>query len=166
MLDVLFYIVCVIWFWLVKRRNRQFGLYFIHSSSLFLSLQLPFWRFCLFFFPTCALFWWTIVFQLDAFSVEFILNTLLAPFLGRPLNPQAAAEAEKVLSSSLSKIEALWLKESGQFLHGSSQPSIADLCLVCEIMQLEVCSLNHRFYIIWLVLLLSWEKIQWIVGFS
>jgi glutathione S-transferase len=85
----------------------------------------------------------TNVFHLDASSVEFIQNTLLAPFFGRPLNPQAAAEGEKVLSSSLSKIEALWLKESGQFLLGSSQPSIADLCLVCEIMQLEVCSYEH-----------------------
>ncbi|KAB5564494.1 hypothetical protein DKX38_004548 [Salix brachista] len=77
-------------------------------------------------------------------SAEFIQNTLVAPFFGRPLNPQAAVENEKVLSSSLSKIEALWLKESGQFLHGSSQPSIADLCLVCEIMQLELSSSEHQ----------------------
>ncbi|XP_011022714.1 PREDICTED: glutathione S-transferase T1 [Populus euphratica] len=77
-------------------------------------------------------------------STEFIQNALLAPFFGRPLNPQAAAEAEKVLSSSLSKIEALWLKESGQFLLGSSQPSIADLCLVCEIMQLEFADETDR----------------------
>ena len=85
----------------------------------------------------------TNVFHLNASSAGFIQNTLLAPLFGRPLNPQAAAEAEKVLSSSLSKIEALWLKESGQFLLGSNQPSIADLCLVCEIMQLEVCSYEH-----------------------
>ncbi|KAG6782771.1 glutathione S-transferase T1-like [Populus alba x Populus x berolinensis] len=77
-------------------------------------------------------------------STGFIQNTLLAPLFGRSLNPQAAAEAEKVLSSSLSKIEALWLKESGQFLLGSSQPSIADLCLVCEIMQLEFADETDR----------------------
>ena len=40
--------------------------------------------------------------------------------------------------SSLSKIESVWLKGNGKFLLGSSQPSIADLSLVCEIMQLEV----------------------------
>ena len=39
---------------------------------------------------------------------------------------------------SLSKIESVWLKGNGKFLLGSSQPSIADLSLVCEIMQLEV----------------------------
>ncbi|KAJ6933594.1 glutathione S-transferase T1-like [Populus alba x Populus x berolinensis] len=77
-------------------------------------------------------------------STGFIQNTLLAPLFGQPLNPQAAAEAEKVLSSSLSKIEALWLKESGQFLLGSNQPSIADLCLVCEIMQLEFADETDR----------------------
>lgn len=77
-------------------------------------------------------------------STGFIQNTLLAPLFGRPLNPQAAAEAEKVLSSSLSKIEAMWLKESGQFLLGSNQPSIADLCLVCEIMQLEFADETDR----------------------
>lgn len=36
------------------------------------------------------------------------------------------------------KIESVWLKGKGRFLLGSFQPSIADLSLVCEIMQLEV----------------------------
>ncbi|KAI8569517.1 hypothetical protein RHMOL_Rhmol02G0284700 [Rhododendron molle] len=62
----------------------------------------------------------------------------LAPKLGRPPNPQVAAEAEKLLCESLEKIETVWLKESGPFLLGNSEPSIADLSLVCEIMQLEV----------------------------
>ncbi|CAK7335522.1 unnamed protein product [Dovyalis caffra] len=84
------------------------------------------------------------VFQFDASSAGFVQNTVLAPVFGRPLNPQAAAEAEKVLSSSLSKIEAMWLKESGRFLLGSSQPSIADLSLVCEIMQLEFVDETDR----------------------
>ena len=79
------------------------------------------------------------VFELDSsFSAKFVLNTVLAPFLGLPPNPQAAAEAEKLLSKSLSKIESFWLKGSGRFLLGGNQPSIADLSLVCEIMQLEV----------------------------
>lgn len=71
-------------------------------------------------------------------SVGYVLNSTLAPALGLPLNPEAAAEAEKVLSSSLRKIESVWLKGKGRFLLGGFQPSIADLSLVCEIMQLEV----------------------------
>ena len=46
--------------------------------------------------------------------------------------------------SSLSKIESVWLKGNGKFLLGSSQPSIADLSLVCEIMQLEVLGLKLK----------------------
>lgn len=68
----------------------------------------------------------------------YVINTTLAPALGFPLNLQAAAKAEKILDASLSKIESIWLKGSGKFLLGSNQPSIADLSLVCEIMQLEV----------------------------
>lgn len=67
-----------------------------------------------------------------------MLNTVLGPALGIKPNPEAAAQAEKLLLSSLSKIESIWLKGNGKFLLGSSQPSIADLSLVCEIMQLEV----------------------------
>jgi hypothetical protein len=58
--------------------------------------------------------------------------------LGLPLNKEAAAEAEKVLTSSLSTIENIWLKGDGQYLLGGFRPSIADLSLVCEIMQLQV----------------------------
>ena len=72
------------------------------------------------------------------FSVAFVLNTTLGPALGLKLNPQAAVEGEKLLSASLEKIESIWLKGNGRFLLGSSQPSIADLSLVCELMQLEV----------------------------
>lgn len=71
-------------------------------------------------------------------AVTYVLNSTLAPALGLPLNPNAAAEAEKLLSVSLAQIESVWLKGNGRFLLGSSQPSMADLSLVCEIMQLEV----------------------------
>ncbi|XP_043692142.1 glutathione S-transferase T1-like [Telopea speciosissima] len=71
-------------------------------------------------------------------TVTLIRNSVLASAFGLPLNPQAAAEGEKILTSSLSKIESVWLGENGKFLLGSSQPSIADLSLVCEIMQLEL----------------------------
>ncbi|KDP25451.1 hypothetical protein JCGZ_20607 [Jatropha curcas] len=75
---------------------------------------------------------------------KYVVNTALAPALGLPLNPRAAAKAEEVLLSSLSKIESFWLKGSGRFLVGSNQPSIADLSLVCEIMQLEVLDEKDR----------------------
>lgn len=71
-------------------------------------------------------------------SVKYLLNTVLAPVFGLPLNPEAAAEGEELLSSSLYKIESIWLKGNGRFLLGGNQPSIADLSLACEIMQLEV----------------------------
>ncbi|KAL5537870.1 hypothetical protein UlMin_046331 [Ulmus minor] len=71
-------------------------------------------------------------------AVAYVGNTVLGPALGRPLNPQAAAEGEKLLSYSLSKIESFWLKGNSKFLLGGLQPTIADLSLVCEIMQLEV----------------------------
>ncbi|KAI4372236.1 hypothetical protein MLD38_010491 [Melastoma candidum] len=67
-----------------------------------------------------------------------------APALGLPLNPQAVAEAEKVLSSSLLKLETIWLKGKGPFLLGGFQPMIADLSLVCELMQLEVVEEETR----------------------
>lgn len=77
-------------------------------------------------------------------AVTLMVNGLLGPALGRPLNPEAAAEGEKLLCSSLSKIESVWLKGNNKFLIGSSGPSIADLSLVCEIMQLELLDEDHR----------------------
>ncbi|KAI0493734.1 hypothetical protein KFK09_023858 [Dendrobium nobile] len=71
-------------------------------------------------------------------SVTFVMNTVLAPIFGRTLNPQAATEAEKLLSSSFSNIESMWLSGDANFLLGNPHPSIADLSLVCEIMQSEL----------------------------
>ncbi|KAL5994349.1 Glutathione S-transferase theta-1 [Asimina triloba] len=76
--------------------------------------------------------------------IPLVLNSVLGPALGLPLNPQAAAEAEKLVSSSLQKIESTWLEEKAKFLLGSLQPSIADLSLVCEIMQLELLDEKDR----------------------
>ncbi|KAM0046158.1 putative glutathione transferase [Helianthus debilis subsp. tardiflorus] len=74
-----------------------------------------------------------------------VWNTILAPRNGLPLKYPLVAEESVV--RSLSKLEDFWLKD-GQFLVGSSQPSIADISLVCEIMQLEV----KKYYIsTWLV---------------
>ncbi|KAI3958446.1 hypothetical protein MKW98_011134 [Papaver atlanticum] len=71
-------------------------------------------------------------------GVGFVLYTILGPLIGVPINPKAAAEAEKVLTSSLSNIESVWLNENGNFLLGNKEPSIADISLVCEIMEFEV----------------------------
>ncbi|KAK7369676.1 hypothetical protein VNO80_11719 [Phaseolus coccineus] len=77
-------------------------------------------------------------------TVSYVINTVLGPATGRPLNPKTAAEAEKVLFSSLSNLEDIWLYGDGRFLLGGSQPSIADLSLVCELMQLEVLDEKDR----------------------
>ncbi|KAH1251442.1 Glutathione S-transferase T1 [Glycine max] len=77
-------------------------------------------------------------------AASFVLNTVLAPLLGLRANQQAAAEAEKILISSLSTIENIWLKGNGQYLLGGLRPSIADLSLVCEIMQLELLDEKDR----------------------
>lgn len=91
-------------------------------------------------------------------AVNYVSNTVLGPALGRPLNPEAAAEAEKVLLSSLSKLEDIWLNGDGHFLLGGFQPSIADLSLVCELTQLEVLDEKDRDRI-----LFPYKKVlQWI----
>lgn len=72
------------------------------------------------------------------FSAGYVFNTILAPAFGLPLNPQAAAEGKNLLSASLATIDTYWLQKDGSFLLGNSQPSLADLSLVCEIMQLQV----------------------------
>ncbi|KAJ4849483.1 Glutathione S-transferase T1 [Turnera subulata] len=71
-------------------------------------------------------------------TVECVLKRTLGSLLGVPLNPQAAAKAEKVVLSSLFEIETALLEGSGRFLLGRSEPSIADLSLVCVVMHLQV----------------------------
>ncbi|KAI3985305.1 hypothetical protein MKX01_033619 [Papaver californicum] len=58
--------------------------------------------------------------------------------------PGVADHCEKILTSSLSQIESVWLNGNGNFLLGNSQPSIADLSLVCEIMQFEILHEKDR----------------------
>lgn len=84
--------------------------------------------------------------QLLLCSARYVFSSTLATAFGLPLNPKAAAEAEKVLLASLDKIESFWLQRNGRFLLGSSQPSIADISLVCEIMQLEVEKLSSLWF--------------------
>lgn len=77
-------------------------------------------------------------------AVTFVLNTVLGPSLGLPTSPEAAKEGEKLLVRSLRTIEYVWLKGDAKFLNGNPQPSIADLSLVCEIMQLEFVGDDRR----------------------
>nr|XP_043607248.1 glutathione S-transferase T1-like [Erigeron canadensis] len=72
-------------------------------------------------------------------SVGVLTNLMLLPLRGAPLDTKATEEAEKTLEKSLSIIESFWLKD-GPFLVGRSQPSIADLCLISEIMELQLLS--------------------------
>lgn len=71
-------------------------------------------------------------------AMGYLLNTILAPARGLTMNPQSAIECEKILSSALSVLESSWLKDSQKFLLGNDQPTIADLSVVCELMQFEV----------------------------
>ncbi|GKB29155.1 glutathione S-transferase T1-like protein [Tanacetum coccineum] len=92
-------------------------------------------------------------------TVGLVFNTIVGPLKGLPPNPEAAKDGEKLLVKSLSKLENFWL-EDGPFLVGSSQPSIADISLVCEIMQLELLSMKDRDRI-----LSPYKKVvQWIEG--
>ncbi|KAG8046997.1 hypothetical protein GUJ93_ZPchr0008g13732 [Zizania palustris] len=77
-------------------------------------------------------------------AATFVLNTVLAPYLGLPSSHEAAKQAEKLLLKSLTRIESIWLKGDAKFLMGNPQPSIADLSLVCEIMQLEILGDSAR----------------------
>lgn len=58
--------------------------------------------------------------------------------LGGKEDPRAAAEGLCILKQSLEVMETVWLQEGYPFLAGCRQPSIADLSLICEIMQLQV----------------------------
>ncbi|KAG8374928.1 hypothetical protein BUALT_Bualt10G0046600 [Buddleja alternifolia] len=77
-------------------------------------------------------------------SVGYIFNSIIGLAFGLPSNPEAAAKGEKLLSASLQTIESFWLNGDGPFLLGNSKPSVADLALVCEIMQIEVADENDR----------------------
>ncbi|KAL5660328.1 hypothetical protein ACJX0J_027453, partial [Zea mays] len=71
-------------------------------------------------------------------AATLVMHTALAPFLGLTTSHEAVKQAEKLVMQSLGVIESVWLKGDAKFLLGSPQPSIADLSLVCEIMQLEI----------------------------
>ncbi|XP_065039374.1 glutathione S-transferase T1-like [Musa acuminata AAA Group] len=77
-------------------------------------------------------------------ALNYCINSALGPVRSLPLNPQAAIEDEKILSASLSKLESVWLKGDAKFLLGNLRPSVADLSLACEIMQLEVVDEKDR----------------------
>ena len=71
-------------------------------------------------------------------AVTLVFNRVLAPRLGGKGDPRATAEGLSILKQSLEVMETVWLQEGYPFLAGCRQPSIADLSLICEIMQLQV----------------------------
>lgn len=77
-------------------------------------------------------------------AATYVFNLVLAPAFGLPKNFEAAAESEKIMIASLATLDSFWLKESGPFLLGNTQPSIADISLVCEIMQLQFLEKDNR----------------------
>ncbi|MBA0652053.1 hypothetical protein Goklo_019338, partial [Gossypium klotzschianum] len=90
--------------------------------------------------------------------ITIVQNSILAPVFRRPLNPEAVAEGEKILSAALSKTESFWLDDNRPFLLGENQPSIADLILVCDIMQVKLVGETD-----WNRLLGPYKKVQqWI----
>lgn len=76
-------------------------------------------------------------------AVTLVFHKVLAPIVGVKADPRAAAEGLSILQQSLQVLETVWLQEGYPFLAGGRQPSIADLSLVCEIMQLQV--LTHQY---------------------
>ncbi|CAI9288891.1 unnamed protein product [Lactuca saligna] len=72
-------------------------------------------------------------------AAGLVSNSILLPLNGIPSNPNIVIQAEEILLRSLSKLENVWLKDE-RFLGGNTQPSIADLSLACEVMQLELLS--------------------------
>ncbi|XP_023752054.1 glutathione S-transferase T1 isoform X2 [Lactuca sativa] len=76
-------------------------------------------------------------------AAGLVYTTILAPLNGLRSFLQIVIQAEEILLKSLSELENVWLKD-GTFLGGISQPSIADLSLACEVMQLEL--LNEEDY--------------------
>lgn len=71
--------------------------------------------------------------------MTLVFNKVIAPVLGAELDARAASEGLAILEQSLHVIETVWLQDGYPFLASGRQPSIADLSLVCEIMQLQVC---------------------------
>ncbi|KAI3792446.1 hypothetical protein L2E82_06326 [Cichorium intybus] len=69
----------------------------------------------------------------------------MAPLNGIRSYPHIIVESEEILLRSLSKLENVWLKD-GRFLVGRFLPSIADLSLACQVMQLKLLSVKdyHR----------------------
>ena len=80
--------------------------------------------------------------------MSLVFSKVIAPALGGELDSRAAAEGLAILEQSLHVMETVWLQEGYPFLASGRQPSIADLSLVCEIMQLQVL-LHQSLYYLW-----------------
>ncbi|XP_057525446.1 glutathione S-transferase T1-like [Amaranthus tricolor] len=77
-------------------------------------------------------------------AMGYLFSTMLAPLFGKSPNAELAADCEQKLVQSFETIENVWLKDDAKFLLGYDQPSIADLSLVSEIMQLHMLGDEER----------------------
>jgi glutathione S-transferase len=71
-------------------------------------------------------------------TVTLMYQKVLGKGTGIELDKEAEERSEILYIDALKFIEDVWLTGDGPFLTGASQPSIADLNMVCEILQTEV----------------------------
>jgi hypothetical protein len=72
------------------------------------------------------------------FAVETVFNGFLAANRGLTPDLHVFKKGRQTLKTALRDLENVWLRDPGPFVVGRSKPSIADLSIVCELMQLEV----------------------------
>lgn len=72
----------------------------------------------------------------------------IAPVRGLPVNSAVADAAETLLRGALKDLERVWLGK-GRWLCGASQPTIADLLIVCELEQLRLLDGATKVPLLW-----------------
>ncbi|CAI5942516.1 unnamed protein product [Closterium sp. NIES-64] len=77
-------------------------------------------------------------------TVGIVFNEVVAAMFGVQGDMHVAALSRRGLQSSLSALESIMLAQANpddpdapKFLDGNSQPTLADLCIACELTQLE-----------------------------
>ncbi|GAQ79375.1 glutathione transferase [Klebsormidium nitens] len=77
-------------------------------------------------------------------SMETVFNAFLAANRGLTPDLHILKKGRQTLKNALRDLEKVWLRDPGPFVLGRSEPSIADLSIVCELMQLEVLDAKER----------------------
>lgn len=70
--------------------------------------------------------------------METVFNGFLAANRGLTPDLHILKKGRQTLKTALRDLENVWLRDPGPFVIGRSKPTIADLSIVCELMQLEV----------------------------